>query len=69
MNCPVLLGIYDGVSEAETVARLGKPSRERIDGATKIITYENLGVWFYLTKRTIYMLGVTNIEKGDTAAF
>jgi Putative abortive phage resistance protein AbiGi, antitoxin len=58
MQCPSLLGLHDGMSEADAIKRLGKPSYERIDGVTKKVSYDRLGVWFYLEKMKIYMLGV-----------
>jgi len=58
MSCPPLIGIDDGMSEETIIERLGKPSQQYLDGVAKKIEYKDLGVWFYLTKKTIYMMGV-----------
>ena len=57
-NCPPLLGMQDGTSESAILEKLSKPSYEKIDGVAKEITYENLGVFFCLSKTRVYMLGV-----------
>jgi len=58
MNCPKLLEISDGMSETDTVDRLGKPTQADFNGVTKRIIYKHLGVWFYLVKMKVYMLAV-----------
>jgi hypothetical protein len=58
MSCPPLIGIDHGMSEETIIERLGKPSQQYLDGVTKRIEYKDLGVWFYLTMKTIYMMGV-----------
>ena len=58
MSCPPLIGIDDGMSEETIIERLGKPSQQYLDGVAKKIEYKDLAVWFYLTKKTIYMMGV-----------
>jgi hypothetical protein len=60
MNCPPLLGIQDGTSEDTLVEKLGNPSDQKIDGITKKIGYSDLGAWFYLEKRKVYMIGVVS---------
>jgi hypothetical protein len=60
MDCPPLLGIYDGFSETDIVKLLGDPSHEQMDGMFKKISYEKLGAWFYFARTKVYMLGVTN---------
>ena len=60
MNCPPLLGIQDGTSEDILVQKLGKPSNQKIDGVTKKINYSDLGVWFNLEQRKVYMIGVVS---------
>jgi hypothetical protein len=67
MSCPPLIGIDDGMSEETIIERLGKPSHQHLDGVTREIEYKDLGVWFYLTKKTIYMMGVKDFgsSKGD----
>jgi hypothetical protein len=51
--------MYDGTNEKALLKALGKPSKEAIDGVTKKATYDKYNSWFYLTKRTIYMLGIS----------
>lgn len=62
MNCPSLLGVYDGTNEAYIIEQFGKPTHEEIDGVAKKITYANLGIWFYLVKMKVYVLGVTDFD-------
>jgi hypothetical protein len=57
-NCPILFGIRDGTSENALLEKLGNPTNEEIDGVTKRIEYQQLGAWFYLEKKKVYMIGV-----------
>lgn len=57
-NCAVVLGIQDGTREDEVLKKLGNPSSENMSGTTKMIAYDRLGVWFYLSRMKVYMLGV-----------
>jgi hypothetical protein len=66
-NCPHLLGILDGTRESAILEKLSKPTYEKINGVSKEITYENLGVFFYLSKQRVYMLGVRSVA-GETHA-
>jgi hypothetical protein len=63
MNCPPLFGIQDGTGEDTLVEKLGNPSNAKIDGVAKKMEYRNLGAWFYLAKKKVYMMGVV----GDIA--
>jgi len=65
--CPAILGISVGTDEAAILADLGKPSEERIDGITKIMKYNSLNAWFYLTKKKVYMLGLKSDRPVDKA--
>jgi hypothetical protein len=63
MNCLPLLGIQDGTSEDTLVEKLGNPNNQKIDGVTKKMDYSNLGAWFYLEKRKVYMMGVVSTPR------
>jgi len=57
-ECPPLLGISDGTNEDDLVAKLGHPTREKMDGSAKVMDYDKLGAHFYLTKKQVYMMTV-----------
>jgi outer membrane protein assembly factor BamE (lipoprotein component of BamABCDE complex) len=59
-SCPALVGVNDGTDEDTVVKKLGRPSSEKILGPTKLIEYEPLGVWYYLAKQKVYMLGMSS---------
>ena len=59
MRCPPLLGLQDGMSEETIIERFRNySSNQKFDGVTKKIEYKEIGVWFYLSRMKIYMLGV-----------
>jgi len=62
MDCPNLLGQYDGGEENQLFEALGKPSLEQIDNSSsvKTVEYKDLNAIFYLAQKKIYMLGITN---------
>jgi len=57
-HCNNVLTLSDGTSEHDVVERLGDPSKEQIDGATKIMSYRKLNLELYLTKEKVYMVKV-----------
>lgn len=56
--CGPVAGIYNTDTEEE-VLRIGRPTRESIDGVTKTMTYDDLGVFFQLNKGMVYRVGLT----------
>jgi hypothetical protein len=54
--CPPLAGIAVGDSEDRVRDRLGTPDRYELDGVTKTMSYDSIGVEFKLTKGTVYYL-------------
>jgi hypothetical protein len=54
--CPPLAGIKVGDSEDRVRDKLGSPDRYELDGVTKTMSYESIGVEFKLTKGTVYYL-------------
>lgn len=58
MLCPELIGISDGATEEDVIAKLGLPSGTSIDNAIKTIEYRKLGASFSLKKKKVYMLSV-----------
>jgi hypothetical protein len=54
--CPPLAGISVGDSEDRVRDKLGKPDRYELDGVTKTMSYDSIGVEFKLTKGTVYYL-------------
>lgn len=59
-TCP-LYGLSLMMSEEEMYAKLGKPTYEEIDGLTKQVTYEKLGLDVSLSKKKIYMIELSNL--------
>jgi hypothetical protein len=57
-RCPAIGGIKDGNSEQSILDKLGKPNISKIEGISKQIDYTTLGVQFYLTQQTVYLLGI-----------
>ena len=49
-GCPSTLGIAIGTPEDDIWYRLGSPTSQRYVGDTKVITYRDLGLSFYLRK-------------------
>jgi hypothetical protein len=66
-SCPPLVGFRMGSSEEEITQRLGNPSRSEIDGISKRIRYDDLGVEFLLEKGAVYGLTLTKRSGGDLA--
>jgi hypothetical protein len=74
-RCPPILGIRDGDSEKTVIDRLGVPAISRIErlsipgveGATKYISYPNLGINFHLEKEQVYYMGINDskYERGS----
>ncbi len=54
--CPALAGILVGDSEERVRDKLGKPDRYELDGVTKTMSYDGVGVEFKLTKGSVYYL-------------
>jgi len=63
MGCPPLLGLQDGMTEDDLVARLGRPNRAQTINPAKAMEFSDLGVWFYLQKQRIYWLGVRDYAR------
>jgi hypothetical protein len=56
--CGPVAGIWNGESE-EKVLLMGEPTREQISGVTKLMVYEDLGVYFRLTEGRVYQVGLS----------
>jgi hypothetical protein len=54
--CPALAGVLVGDSEDRVRDKLGKPDRYELDGVTKTMSYDSIGVEFKLTKGVVYYL-------------
>jgi hypothetical protein len=61
--CTDVLGITPGTTEADVKARLGKPESAEISGVTKKMVYYRYRAVFNLTKRKVYMLGISSVQK------
>jgi hypothetical protein len=59
LNCPSVFGLHDGSTEDDVIARLGKPTSEAVNGVAKRMVYDPYNVMFYLTKKQVYMIYVT----------
>ena len=55
-HCAALADIQSGGAEEQVTARLGRPNRFKLDGVSKTISYDDLGVEFILTKGHVYYL-------------
>jgi hypothetical protein len=53
--CGPVAGIRNTDTE-ETVRRMGRPTREELDGVTKLMAYDDIGVQFLLTKGRVYRI-------------
>jgi len=53
-ECPTIVGIEGGDSEEKVNRTLGPPTRSRIDGVYKILTYDDTGVMLVLTKKRVF---------------
>jgi hypothetical protein len=59
-GCPSVLGLDTGSDEEEVIKRLGKPTQSALSSsATKRIVYQPLNLMFYLSKKEVYMIYVT----------
>lgn len=56
-NCPEIAGIRDGSSEEQMINRFGQ-GESKITGLTKRMNYDAQGVYFYLEKEVVYLVGV-----------
>ncbi len=61
-------GLYSGDSE-EKVLRFGVPSRQHLDGVTKTIEYDDLGLKITLTKGKAYMVTLKGVPQNSPAVF
>jgi len=61
-QCGPLAGIRIGDSEEHVKDKLGKPDRIKLDGATKAMFYDGVGVEFILTKGSVYYLRLSRVE-------
>ena len=59
-DCPALYGIKDGDTEQSVFQRFGTPDNSKIDGVARMIYYERIGVFFYLAKKQVYLLGIND---------
>jgi hypothetical protein len=57
-TCSTIGEIGIGDSETEVNRTLGPPTRSRIDGVNKILTYDDTGVTHVLTKERVYGLSI-----------
>ncbi|ANT49756.1 hypothetical protein [Mesorhizobium amorphae] len=57
--CPALFGIDSNSSEDEVLAKLGSPDAQKIEGASKSLRYDEIGLEVTLSKRRVYMLSKT----------
>ena len=55
--CGPVAGVWNTDSE-EKVLRMGRPTRETIDGVTKLMAYDDIGVRFLLTKGRVYRISL-----------
>jgi hypothetical protein len=62
-NCLDVMGIMPGTTEADVKARLGKPNDEELNGVAKTLNYYRYRAVFHLTKRQVYMLGISSRQK------
>jgi hypothetical protein len=60
--CSPLAGISIGDSEDRVRDRLGKPDRFTLDGVTKTMSYDGVGVEFKLTKGSVYYLRLSRTD-------
>jgi hypothetical protein len=58
--CPAIYGIKDGDAEQSVLQRFGNPGKSQIDGVAKQMYYERIGVFFFLTKTQVYLLGIND---------
>lgn len=61
-----LAGIHDGASE-DSILALGKPTSSTIDGATKKIEFDDIGVRFYLGRQRAYSAELRPAKGGELA--
>jgi hypothetical protein len=64
-SCPALAGVLVGDSEDRVRDKLGSPDRYDLDGVTKTMSYDALGVEFKLTKGNVYYLRLSAGGKRD----
>lgn len=62
-RCPDIAGIADGAREDQVIKRFGQPDSEQISGVTKMLSYEKIGVSFFLEREVVYMLGIKRYER------
>lgn len=66
-SCGPVAGIWNRDTE-EQVLRMGRPTREQIVGVTKLMVYEDIGVYFRLTKGRVYQIGLIPPARKSSAA-
>jgi hypothetical protein len=52
--------VTDGDTEKKVIRRLGNPDTARIEGVTKFMTYDKLGIFLWLAQERVYMLGIND---------
>ena len=61
-------GLYSGDSE-EKVLRFGLPSKQHLDGVTKTIEYEELGLKITLTRGKAYRVRLEGVPENSPSVF
>jgi hypothetical protein len=64
--CPALAGVLVGDSEDRVRDKLGRPDRYDLDGVTKTMSYDSMGVEFKLTKGNVYYLRLSGSRDRST---
>jgi len=55
-SCPPLATVRWNDTEDQVERKLGAPTRSALDGVSKTLWYDDVGLRFYLTKGRVYML-------------
>jgi hypothetical protein len=61
--CPSLAGVSIGDSEERVRDKLGAPDRYELDGVTKTMSYDSIGMEFKLTKGNVYYLRLAGKQR------
>jgi hypothetical protein len=61
--CPALAGVSIGDSEERVRDKLGAPDRYELDGVTKTMSYDSMGLEFKLTKGNVYYLRLSGKQQ------
>lgn len=63
IHCPSLIGVSIGSTEEQVVDLLGAPDRSSLEGVTKTMSFDDVGIELFLSKRRVYLISLLNTPR------